>query len=133
MKTLKEFKAFLLRGNVVDLAVAVVIGAAFGKVVTAVVTNLIMPLVPTLSEGDITQKYWTIYQGHKIMYGSVLNELLTFVIVAAAIFLLVVKPMNHIMGMTKKTEAPSSKECPECLSEIPVAARKCAHCTSVVA
>lgn len=132
MKILNEFKAFILKGNVVDLAVAVVIGAAFGKIVTAIVTGVITPLIPTIGKGDLANKYVSIYQDHHLLLGSVINEIIVFLSVAAAVFFLVVKPMNHLMGMTKKTEAPTTKECPECLSEIPVAAKKCAYCTSSV-
>lgn len=126
---IKEFRQFLLRGNVVDLAVAVVIGAAFGAVVTAFVADLITPLIAAIfgkpSFSDLT---FTI-NGSRFLYGDSLNALLSFVLVAAAIFFVVVKPMNALAARRARAEDPTTRDCPECLSEIPLAARRCAYCT----
>jgi large conductance mechanosensitive channel len=126
---LKEFRQFLLRGNVVDLAVAVVIGVAFGAVVTAFVADLITPLIAAIfgkpSFSDLT---FTI-NGSRFLYGEFLNAVLSFVLVAAAIFFVVVKPMNALAARRARAEDPTTRDCPECLSEIPLAARRCAYCT----
>jgi large conductance mechanosensitive channel len=126
---IKEFRQFLLRGNVVDLAVAVVIGAAFGAVVTAFVADLITPLIAAIfgkpSFSDLT---FTI-NGSRFLYGDFLNAVLAFVLVAAAIFVAVVKPMNALAARRARAEDPTTRDCPECLSEIPLAARRCAYCT----
>jgi large conductance mechanosensitive channel len=126
---IKEFRQFLLRGNVVDLAVAVVFGAAFGAVVTAFVADLITPLIAAIfgkpSFSDLT---FTI-NGSRFLYGDFLNALLSFVLVAAAIFFVVVKPMNALAARRARAEDPTTRDCPECLSEIPLAARRCAYCT----
>lgn len=126
---IKEFRQFLLRGNVVDLAVAVVIGAAFGAVVTAFVADLITPLIAAIfgkpSFSDLT---FTI-NGSRFLYGDFLNAVLAFVLVAAAIFFVVVKPMNALAARRARAEDPTTRDCPDCLSEIPLAARRCAYCT----
>jgi large conductance mechanosensitive channel len=126
---LKEFRQFLLRGNVVDLAVAVIIGVAFGAVVTAFVADLITPLIAAIfgkpSFSDLT---FTI-NGSRFLYGEFLNAVLSFVLVAAAIFFVVVKPMNALAARRARAEDPTTRDCPECLSEIPLAARRCAYCT----
>ncbi len=127
MPLLKEFKAFALKGNVIDLAVAVVIGAAFTKIVNAIVAEIIMPLV-----GKVMPKGgWESYTVGGIRIGVVFNEILQFLIVAMVLFIVVVK----FMGALKKKEeaAPSSKKCSECLEDIPIAARRCKACTSVQA
>lgn len=127
---MKDFKAFLLRGNVVDLAVAVVIGAAFGAVVTALVKDLITPLVSipgTVNFGDL---HFTIRHS-RFAYGDFLNVLIAFVLIAAAVFFLVVRPINALMAR-RKTEpdvVSTTKDCPHCLSSIPIAASVCAFCT----
>jgi len=126
------FKKFLLRGNVVDLAVAVVIGAAFGAVVTAFVSAFITPLVGlvTGAAGDFSKK--TFKAGDTVFpYGQFIDKLLSFVIIAAVIYFLVVKPVQHLMDRYKTepdVDTPT-KECPECLSSIPAAAVRCAFCT----
>jgi large conductance mechanosensitive channel len=131
-ENLKEFRAFLLRGNVVDLAVAVVIGAAFGAVVASLVADLITPIIAAIfGKPDFSNLTFTI-NGSEFRYGSFINALIAFVTVAAAIFWLVVLPMNKLAAR-RRTEEPVDKvtrECPECLSEVPVAAHKCAFCTS---
>ena len=131
MKT-KEFKAFVLRGNVVDLAVGIVIGAAFGALVTALVTDFITPLVAAIfGKQDFSALYFTV-NGSKFMYGHFLNAVIAFVLVAAAVFYLVVLPVQALIARSRKEPPadPSTKKCPECLSEIPLEAKKCAFCTS---
>ena len=130
---LKEFKTFLLRGNVVDLAVGVVIGAAFGTVVNAVVTDLLTPLIAAVAQvPDFSGLSFTL-RGSSIMYGHLVNALLSFVLVAAAIFFFVVKPMNLLITRSHKEPPidPATRKCPACLSEIPLAATRCAYCTEV--
>lgn len=131
---LKDFKAFLLRGNVVDLAVAVVIGAAFGLVVTALVEDFITPLLAIPGKTDFKSLHFTIRHS-RFAYGDFLNHLISFVSIAAAVFFFVVKPVNALMAR-RKTEPEvdsTTRECPECLSSIPAAARRCAFCTAPVA
>ena len=126
---IKEFRQFLLRGNVVDLAVAVVIGVAFGAVVTAFVADLITPLIAAIfGKPSFSGLTFTI-NGSRFLYGEFLNAVLSFVLVAAAIFFVVVKPMNVLAARRARAEDPTTRDCPECLSEIPVAARRCAFCT----
>ena len=128
---MKDFKAFLLRGNMIDLAVAVVLGVAFGAVVTALVGDLITPLIAAIGgQHDFSALSFTINQS-RFAYGAFLNALLAFVVIAAVIFFLVIKPVNALMAR-RKTEPPvdaSVRQCPHCLSDIPVAATVCAFCT----
>jgi len=132
---LKGFKEFILRGNVVDLAVAVVIGGAFGAIVTALVKDLITPLVAALvGKPDFSALIFTI-NGSKFLYGDFINAVVAFLLVAGAIYFFVVVPINSINLRLKKpapAEAPTTRPCPECLSVIPLAARRCAHCTAVI-
>ncbi len=129
------FKRFLMRGNVIDLAVAVVIGAAFGAVVTAFVKDLITPLIAAVAgKPDFSALALTI-NGSRFPVGDFLNALVSFLMVAAAIYFFVVAPMNALADLRKRGEAPAdptTKRCPECLSEIPIAARRCAHCTQAL-
>lgn len=131
---LKEFKAFLLRGNVVDLAVAVVVGAAFGALVTAFVADLITPIIAAIvGKPDFSNLTFTIHNS-TFRYGHFLNALIAFLTIAAAVFFFVVVPVNALMAR-RKTEPPvdeTVRDCPECLSEIPVAAKRCAFCTAEV-
>jgi large conductance mechanosensitive channel len=132
---LKEFRAFLMRGNLVDLAVGVVVGVAFGAVVNALVKDLITPIVAALAgKHDFSALSFTINGSH-FLYGDFINAVITFVSVSAAVFFFVVKPVN-VLTARWKTE-PSADEtvraCPECLSEIPRAARRCSFCTVEVA
>lgn len=131
---LKDFKAFLLRGNVVDLAVAVVIGAAFGAVVTALVKDLITPLIAIPGRTDFSALHFTVRRS-TFAYGDFLNALVSFVSIAAAVFFLVVRPVNALMARhkTEPDVASATTRCPHCLSSIPTAARVCAFCTREVA
>ena len=129
---LKDFKAFILRGNVLDLAVAVVIGVAFTAVITALVTDLITPLVAAIfGSHDFAGLTFTI-NGSVFRYGAFLNALLAFVLIAAAVFFFVVVPVNALVRRARRepTPDPTTKKCPECLSEVPIDARRCAFCTS---
>jgi large conductance mechanosensitive channel len=129
-----EFKQFVLRGNVVDLAVGIVIGAAFVAVVQAAVADLITPLIAAIfGQPDFSQLTFEV-GGSVFKYGHFLNALLSFVIVALVVFLLVVKPMNTLTSLAQHRESPdpSTRKCPECRSEIPIDARRCAFCTSEV-
>jgi large conductance mechanosensitive channel len=130
---LKDFKAFLLRGNVVDLAVAVVVGAAFGAVVTALVRDIITPIISIPGKTNFSELDFHIRQS-RFAYGDFLNALLSFVIISAAVFFFVVVPINALMARRKtETDVESTtRDCPECLSSIPVAARRCAFCTAEV-
>jgi len=134
MKLIRDFRQFLLRGNVVDLAVAVIIGAAFGAVVTALVRDIITPLIAAIfGKPDFANLGFTLHKSH-FLYGDLLNFVITFVIVAAVIFFLVVVPINALIARSRKQPPadPTTRKCPECLSEIPIDARRCAHCTSQV-
>jgi large conductance mechanosensitive channel len=132
---LKDFRAFILRGNLVDLAVAVVIGAAFTTVVNAMVRDLITPIIAAIfGEPNFDRLTFTI-NGSVFAYGHFLNAVLTFLIVAAVVFFFVIRPVNHLMARTR-TEPDTeivTRGCPECLSQIPVAATRCAFCTTEVA
>ena len=129
---LRDFKAFVLRGNVLDLAVAVVLGVAFTAVITALVTDLITPLVAALfGSHDFSSLTFTV-NNSVFRYGAFLNALLAFVLVAAALFFFVVVPANALVQRARRepTPDPTTKKCPECLSEIPIEARRCAFCTT---
>jgi large conductance mechanosensitive channel len=131
----KEFKQFLLRGNVVDLAVGVVIGAAFGSVVTALVSDILTPLIAAIAKvPDFGGLLFTI-NGSKFMYGHFLNAVISFLLVATAIFFFVIKPINVLISRSHKEPPvdPTTKKCKECLSEIPMNAKRCSHCAQVVA
>jgi large conductance mechanosensitive channel len=132
---LRGFKAFLLRGNVVDLAVAVVIGAAFGMLVAAFVKDLMTPLIAALfGKPDFGSLNFTI-NNSKFLYGDFINALIAFVIAAAVIYYFVVVPINALIERSHRHEKPAdptTKKCPECLSEIPIEAKRCAFCTQPV-
>lgn len=129
---LKGFKQFLLRGNVVDLAVAVVIGGAFGAVVAALVKDLLTPLIAAVvGKPDFSAIKFDVH-GSMFLIGDFINAVVSFVLVAAAIYFFVVTPMNLIAERRKRGDAPpdpTTKTCPECLTEVPIAARRCAACT----
>jgi large conductance mechanosensitive channel len=133
---LKGFRDFILRGNVVDLAVAVILGAAFNAIVTSLVSDVLNPLIAaTIGKPDFSSVILNIHGGH-IKVGNFMNAAVSFLIVAAVVYFAIVLPLNHLMARLKKPEpeAPSTlKTCPECLSEIPQAARRCAHCAQPVA
>ena|SRR5689334_17919517 len=132
---LKEFRQFIMRGNVVDLAVAVVIGTAFGAVVAAFVADIITPLIAAIfGQPSFHGLSFTINKSH-FLYGSFIDAVLSFLMIAAAIFFFVVKPLNMLAARRAAgapPESPTTKACPECLSDIPIAARRCAFCTSEV-
>lgn len=131
---LKEFRQFILRGNVVDLAVAVVIGAAFGAIVTSLVKDLITPLIAAIGgKPDFSNLFFSI-NGSKFMYGDFLNAIISFLIIAAVIFFLVVQPLNKLishLSPSDEVDKPAERECPECLSAIPATAKRCKFCTAV--
>lgn len=123
-----EFKTFILKGNVVDLAVAVVVGTAFGKIITAFVDGLVMPLVAYVLPGNIKWEEWVL---GKFRIGAVLGATVNFLIIALVVFLVLVKFLGRFL---KKEEAgpalPAIKECPACLEQVPLKATRCKHCTS---
>jgi large conductance mechanosensitive channel len=129
------FRKFILRGNVIDLAVAVVIGGAFGAVVAALVKDLLTPLIgATFQAPDFSALVVTI-NGSPFLIGDFINAVISFLLVAAAVYYAIVVPVNAINARRNRGEAPpdpTTKKCPECLSEIPVAARRCAFCTSTL-
>jgi large conductance mechanosensitive channel len=136
---LNDFKKFILRGNVVDLAVAVVIGAAFGAVVTSIVSGLIQPLINGFIGGNNGVQgvaHLDIANFHfKFMWGDVVTKIISFLAIAAVVFFFVVQPLNKMVAFSnrkKDTPDPTTKKCPECLSEIPKAATRCAFCTSKI-
>ena len=129
---LKDFKQFILRGNVVDLAVAVIIGAAFGAVVTSMVEDLITPIIAAIGgQPDFSELDFTINDS-QFRYGAFINAVLSFLIIAAVVFFLVIQPMNALLTRmrTEPTPDPLTRKCPECLSEVQIAARRCPFCTS---
>jgi large conductance mechanosensitive channel len=131
-KMLKGFKQFLLRGNVVDMAVGIVVGAAFGAVVSALVKDLLTPLIAAIvKQPDFSALTFTI-NGSKFLYGEFINALLSFLIIAAAIYFIVVVPVNALIARSRKEPPadPTTKKCPECRSEIAIDAKRCAFCTS---
>jgi len=133
---LSGFKQFILRGNVVDLAVGVVIGAAFGAVVTAFTKDLLTPFIAAIvGKPDFSAIHFTI-NGSLFPVGDFINAAVSFVLVAAAVYFFVVTPLNALIARMRKAPAPAdptTKKCPECLSEIPIGAHRCAHCCSQVA
>ena len=127
---LKGFKEFITRGNVVDLAIAVVIGAAFGAVVASFVADLLTPLIAAIfGQQDFSSLSFTV-NGSKFMYGNFINAVISFLLVAIAIYFAVVAPMNKWRARKAAGEDPATKECPECLSEIPRGAKLCRFCAS---
>lgn len=130
-----EFKQFILRGNVIDLAVAVVIGAAFNNVVQSLVKDLITPLLAAIGGQPDFSKYSFTINGSVFLYGDFLNALISFLILAAVVFFFVIKPINTLVSLARKEKPadPTTKKCPECLSEIPIDASRCAHCAQKIA
>jgi large conductance mechanosensitive channel len=129
---MRGFKQFLLRGNVVDLAVGVVIGAAFAGLVTAVVKDLLTPLIGAVAKLPDFSNMTFMVNGSKFLYGDLLNALLAFLIAAASVYFLVVLPINHLMLKVKKVPDPNTRQCAECLSDIPLQARRCKYCTATI-
>jgi large conductance mechanosensitive channel len=128
-----EFKKFILRGNVVDLAVGIAIGAAFTSFVNALVKDLVNPIVNIFYKGETFANAHITIRGSEILYGDLINAFISFVIVAAVIFFFVVKPINSLSEFafkSKETGEPTSKKCPHCLGKIPKEATKCMYCTS---
>jgi len=132
---LSGFKQFILRGNVVDMAVGVVIGAAFGGVVTALTKDLLTPLIAAVvGKPDFSALHFTI-NGTIFPVGEFINACVSFLLIAAAIYFFVVTPVNALVSRMRKDPAPAdptTKKCPECLSEIPIDARRCSHCAQPV-
>ena len=129
---LKGFRQFLLRGNVVDLAVGVVIGAAFGAVVAAFVKDLLTPLIAAIAGKPDFSAFSFVMNGAKFAYGDFLNALISFLLISAAVYFCVVIPVNKLVSRSRREPPadPTTKKCPECLMEIPIDARRCGHCSS---
>ena len=133
---MKGFKEFILRGNVLDLAVAVVMGAAFGAVVTALVKDLLTPLIAAIVGAPDFSGISLTVNGSKLLIGDFLNAIIAFLMLATVVYFFVVLPVNHLMARLRRGEVPpdpTTKKCPECMSEIAIGARRCAFCTSTVA
>ena len=132
---LSGFKQFILRGNVIDMAVGVVIGAAFGGVVTALTKDLLTPFIAAIvGKPDFSAIAFTVH-GAIFPIGDFINAAISFLLVAAAVYFFVVTPVNALIARMRKAPAPAdptTKKCPECLSEIPIDARRCAHCSQPV-
>jgi large conductance mechanosensitive channel len=132
MKVINGFKEFLSRGNVVDLAVAVVVGTAFTALVTSLVEDLLTPIIAAVvGEPDFSGLSFAI-RGAEFAYGDFLNALIAFLSVAAAIYFFVVLPLNTLKERRESEREATTRDCPECLSEVPAAATRCAHCTTVL-
>lgn len=132
---LKGFKEFVLRGNVLDLAVAVVIGAAFGAVVTALVKDLITPLIGAIVGKPDFSGLVVRVNGAEFLVGDFLNAVIAFLLIAAAVYFFIVAPVNALVERQRRGAPPvdpTTKKCPECLSEVPIAARRCAFCASAI-
>ena len=130
---LKGFRDFIFRGNVVDLAVAVIIGAAFNAIISSLVADVLNPLIAaTVGKPDFSSVILNV-GGGQIKVGNFFNAAISFLIVALVVYLFIILPMNAIQARMKKPAAPTTKACPECLSEIPLAARRCAYCAQPVA
>ena len=132
---MKGFKQFILRGNVLDLAVAVVVGAAFSAVVAALVKDLLTPLVAAVAGAPDFSAIAISVNGSRLLIGDFLNAVIVFLMMSAAVYFFVVLPMNSLMARLNQSEAPpdpATKRCPECLSDVAIAARRCAFCTSPI-
>lgn len=128
---MKQFKEFLLRGNLIDLAIAVVIGTAFAAVVKALVADLITPLIAAIGgKPNFSNLYFTVNDS-KFLYGDVVNALFTFLVIAAVVFFLVIRPTTALLArLGRLPKDDPARTCPECLSEVPAATRRCLFCTS---
>jgi large conductance mechanosensitive channel len=132
---LKGFKQFILRGNVLDLAVAVVMGGAFGAVVTALVKDLLTPLIAAVVKSPDFSALAFDVNGSKFLIGDFINSLISFLLIAVAVYIFVIVPVNALMARLNRGEAPpdpTTKKCPECLSDVAIAAKRCAFCTSAL-
>jgi large conductance mechanosensitive channel len=128
----KGFRDFVLRGNVIDLAVGVVIGAAFGTVVTAFVKDLLTPIIAAIvQKPDFSNLYFTV-NNSKFLYGDFINAVISFLLIAAAVYYFVVLPVNHLMKRYEKQALPDKKKCPQCKSDIALDATRCAFCSQPV-
>jgi large conductance mechanosensitive channel len=126
---MKGFKKFLLRGNLVELAIAVVLGVAFSAIVTALVRDLITPLIAAIGgKPNFSGLYFTVHNS-RFAYGDFINAVLSFVIIAAVVYFLVFVPVNRLLEFTERNKESTERECPECLSEVPKAATRCRFCT----
>jgi len=131
---LKGFRNFILRGNAIDLAVAVIIGGAFGTIVTALVKDLMTPLIAAIGgKPDFSNLFFTL-NGSKFMIGDFINALISFLIIATVVYFLIILPMNTIMKKINsgKNIDPTEKTCPQCLSIIPIKAKRCKYCTTIL-
>lgn len=131
---LKGFRDFILRGNVIDLAVAFVMGAAFNSIVSSLVKDIFTPLIGAVGgKSDFSGLFFTL-NNSKFMYGDFINSLVSFIIIALVVYFFIVTPMNKVMARIKKGEKvdPTEKSCPECLSMIPIKAKRCKYCTAIL-
>jgi large conductance mechanosensitive channel len=136
---MKGFRNFLMRGNLIDLAVAVVVGVAFNNIVQALIKDLVTPLIGAIT-GNTNPKHPTSFfsqafslHGSKFTYGDFINQLISFLLIAAVVYFLLVAPSQKLAALTARTQGATDRECPECLSQIPIAAKRCKYCTSEVA
>jgi len=129
---MEGFKQFLLRGNVVDMAVGIVIGAAFGTVVTSFVKDLLTPLIAAIVHAPDFSRIAFVLNGSKFLVGDFINAIVSFLIIATAVYFAVVLPINTLVARMRRQPPadPTTKRCPECISEIPIQAKKCAFCAS---
>ena len=130
---MKGFREFIMRGNVVDLAIAVVIGAAFTGIVTAIVKDLITPLIGAIWSTKTFEDLTFTVHGSKFMYGDLINAVISFLIIAAVVYFLIVRPMAMLLARRTRHVEATEQDCPECLSAIPVAAKRCKYCTALIA
>jgi large conductance mechanosensitive channel len=133
---LKGFREFVLRGNVLDLAVAVVIGGAFGAVVTAFVKDLLTPLIAAIAGKPDFSAVVLQINGSKLLLGDFINQLISFLLIATAVYFFVIVPVNALVARIRRGEVPpdpTTQKCKECLSDVPIGARRCAFCTSAIA
>jgi large conductance mechanosensitive channel len=128
------FRKFLMRGNLIDMAVAVVVGVAFNTVVQALISGLITPLIAALTGGHLTD-FATLsftFNHTKFVYGAFVNALISFIVIAAVVYYLLVTPATRLTAIAQRNKAAADRQCPECLSQIPIAAKRCMYCTSEV-
>ena len=133
-KFLEEFKEFALKGNVMDMAVGVIVGAAFGNIITALTENVINPIIGCIGNPEVTGFVIPLIKGQEINLGALITDIINFLLMALVLFM-VIKAMNKAMSIGKKKEeeaAPLTRKCPYCMSEIDIKATKCPHCTSDV-